>query len=246
MRASHLTGYRPRAFRRILLAAALCGIAATAHAQPEAAKAQPPRAAQAPSGQPPSGIPAEPDSARTDSARTAQPGAQASARPRLPKDKRTQLEGLFAALKVAPDDTSSKVIADRLEQIFSDSGSPAADLLMARASVAAEAKQYELAFALLDQVLTLEPDYVGALSKRATLHYLKDEYGAALADIREVLAREPRHFAMLYGFALILKEIGDEKRALTVLRNALEVNPRLEDAKEMEQQLSIAVEGRGI
>lgn len=171
---------------------------------------------------------------------------QGASRPKLPKDKRARLEGLFAALKVAPDDTSAKVIADRLEQIFGDSGSPAADLLMARASVAAEAKQYDLAISLIDQVLTLEPDYVGALSKRATLFYIQDAYGPALADIREVLAREPRHFAMLYGFALILKELGEEKRALAVLRNALDVNPRLEGAKELEEQLAVTVEGRGI
>lgn len=218
-----------RIFRRLLITAAVCSLAATAHAQAPAGRPEPP-AAQAPSAKP-----AE-----------AAPGSQTAARPRLPKDKRTQLEGLFAALKVAPDDTSSKMIVDRLEQIFSDSGSPAADLLMARATVAAEAKQYELAFSLLDQVLALEPDYIGALSKRATMHYLKDDYGAALADIREVLAREPRHFAMLYGFALILKEIGDEKRALTVLRKALEVNPRLDGAQDMESQLSVTVEGRGI
>lgn len=183
---------------------------------------------------------APPAAAPTDAAR------QGASRPKPPQDKRARLEGLFAALKAAPDDTSAKVIADRLEQVFGDSGSPAADLLMARAAVAAEAKQYALAISLIDQVLTLEPDYVGALSRRATLFYIQNDYGPALADIREVLAREPRHFAMLYGFALILKEIGEDKRALLVLRNALDVNPRLEGAKELEEQLAITVEGRGI
>lgn len=174
------------------------------------------------------------------------PSDPAPARPRLPRDKRSQVEGLFAALKVAPDDRSAKMIADRLDQIFGDSGSPSADLLMARAAAAAEAKETELALQLLDSVIEIEPDYIGALSRRATIFYLRDDYGAALADMREVLAREPRHFAMLYGLALIMRDLGDDKRALQAVRQALAVNPRLDGASELESQLTIKVEGRGI
>lgn len=176
----------------------------------------------------------------------AAPSDPAPARPRLPRDKRSQVEGLFAALKVAPDDRSAKMIADRLDQIFGDSGSPSADLLMARAAAAAEAKETELALQLLDSVIEIEPDYIGALSRRATIFYLRDDYGAALADMREVLAREPRHFAMLYGLALIMRDLGDDKRALQAVRQALAVNPRLDGASELESQLTIKVEGRGI
>lgn len=175
------------------------------------------------------------------------PAAAAKAVPhKLPHDKRTQLEALFAALKVAPDESSSKEIADRLDQIFQDSGSPSADLLMARASVAAEAKQYDLALEILDQVIAFEPDFIGARSKRATILYLTDEYGAALADIREVLAREPRHWAMLYGLALILRDIDEEKRALAAVRAALAINPHIDGAATMEKELSLKVEGRDI
>lgn len=175
------------------------------------------------------------------------PGAAPEApRPRPPKDRRTQLDGLFAALKAAPDDRSAKIIGDRLDQIFADSGSPAADLLMMRANAATEAKQLDLALQLLDQVILLEPDYIGALARRATILYARDDYAAALADIREVLAREPRHYAMLYGLALIFRELGEEKRALEALRRALAVNPHLDGGSEMERQLSLKVEGRPI
>lgn len=163
---------------------------------------------------------------------------------KLPTDKHAQLDGLYAVLKVAPDDSSSRQIADRIDQIFADAGSPSADYLMTRAAVAAEAKQYELALEILDQVIAFEPDYIAALSRRATIRYLRDDYGGALADIREVLAREPRQFSMLYGLALILKDIGDEKRALDAVRRALAINPHIDGADEMEKQLAIKVEGR--
>lgn len=171
---------------------------------------------------------------------------QQPARPRLPRDKRSQLEGLFAALKVAPDERSAKMIADRLDQIFTESGSPSVDLLMVRANAALEARDYDLALKMLDQVIEIEPDYIGALSRRATILYMRDDYGAALVDMREVLLREPRHYAMLYGLALIFREFGDDKRALDAVRKARAVNPRLDGADDMERQLSIKVEGREI
>ncbi|MFG1360428.1 tetratricopeptide repeat protein [Xanthobacter pseudotagetidis] len=167
-------------------------------------------------------------------------------RPRLPKDKRTQLEGLFAALKVAPDERSSKQIADRLEAIFADSGSPSCDILMARALAAADAKQYDLALELLDQVILIEPDYIGAISKRATLRYMKDDYAGALADLREVIAREPRHYASMYGLALIFRDLGDDTRALDAVRRARAVNPRIDGSEDLEDQLTVKVEGRQI
>lgn len=168
------------------------------------------------------------------------------ARPRAPKDKHAQLESLFAALKAAPDARSAEMLADRLDQIVIESGSPTADLLMARAEAAAEAKNLDLALQILDQVITLEPDYIGALSKRATLLYARDDYGAALADIREVLVREPRYFPMLYGLALIMRDMGDDARALKAARRALAVNPHLDGAATLEKELEITVEGRPI
>lgn len=211
-----------------LLSAPLLMVLATA------ALAEPPRVDVLPAPPPPMPKAAPPSS-------DAQP-----ARPRLPRDKRTQVEGLFAALKVAPDERSAKMIADRLDQIFTDSGSPGVDLLMARANAAVEARDYDLALQMLDRVIQIEPDYIGALSRRATILYMRDDYGGALIDMREVLLREPRHYAMLYGLALIFREFGDEKRALDALRRARAVNPRIDGADDMERQLSIKVEGREI
>lgn len=174
------------------------------------------------------------------------PKADAKPRVRAPRDKRTQLEGLYAALKAAPDDDSAKRISDRLDQLFADSGSASADLLMARATIASEAKDYDLALQLLDQIVAVEPDYLAARSRRATIHYLRDEYAEALADIREVLAREPRHYSMLLGLSLILRELGEDQRALDAARRALAVYPRFEAAKDIEKELAGKVDGQDI
>ncbi len=62
---------------------------------------------------------------------------------------------------------------------------------------ATDDKNYDLAIKLLDAVIAIKPDYVEAWNRRATVYYLKQDYGHSLADLREVLAREPRHFGAL-------------------------------------------------
>lgn len=75
---------------------------------------------------------------------------------------------------------------------------------------------------------------------------MKKEYGRALADIHEVLRREPRHFGALSGLGLIMQDLGDDKQALEVYRRALAVYPRLEHIPDVVKQLQEKVEGRDI
>ncbi len=85
-----------------------------------------------------------------------------------------------------------------------------------------------------------------AWNRRATVYYVKKDFGRALADIREVLAREPRHFGALSGLGIILQEIGDDRHALDVFRRALAIHPHLERVPEMVKKLSDKVDGRDL
>ena len=75
---------------------------------------------------------------------------------------------------------------------------------------------------------------------------MKKDYGHALADIREVLTREPRHFGALSGLGLILQEIGDDKHALEAYRRALAIDPHLEHIDDVVKTLREKVEGRDL
>ncbi|MGU3494688.1 tetratricopeptide repeat protein [Xanthobacteraceae bacterium A53D] len=183
---------------------------------------------------------------RPDAKPDGQPSGETNARAKLPRDKRAQLDTLFEALKVAPDESTASALTDRLDSMMSETGSTAGDLLLARANAAADAKKYDLSLALLDEVVEIEPDSVAGFSRKATIYYLQDDYSNALLNIREVLAREPRHFTMWLGLAMILRDIDDEPRALEAVRKALAVNPHLSAAKELESQLAVKVDGRGI
>jgi tetratricopeptide (TPR) repeat protein len=156
------------------------------------------------------------------------------------------LDTLFDALKIAPDETSAKAIEDRIWSVWLVSGSDTCNLLMSRVKTATEEKDYDLAIKLLDAIIEIKPDYVEAWNRRATVYYMKDDYGHALADLREVLAREPRHFGALSGLGLILQEIGDDKDALEAYRKALAIDPHLEHIPDTVKTLTEKVEGRDI
>jgi tetratricopeptide (TPR) repeat protein len=167
--------------------------------------------------------------------------------PQVPKgDRLRNLDFLFGALKVAPNEESAKAIEQRIWAVWIVSPSDTANLLMSRVRTAVEHKDTNLAIELLDGIIKIKPDYVEAWNRRATLYYGKKEYGHALSDIREVLRREPRHFGALSGLGLILQDIGDDKHALEAYRRALEVYPRLQRIPELVKELQQKVEGRDI
>jgi tetratricopeptide (TPR) repeat protein len=158
----------------------------------------------------------------------------------------SNLDTLFKALKVAPDETSAKAIENRIWAAWMISGSDTCNLLMTRVKAAAAAKDYDLALKLLDAIIEIKPDYVEAWNQRATIYYLKDDYAHAIADIGQVLAREPRHFGALSGLGMMLQQLGDDADALKAYRDALAIDPHLENIPDAVKELSVKVEGRAI
>ncbi|WP_428031244.1 hypothetical protein [Ancylobacter sp.] len=184
---------------------------------------------------------------RSDAAQSADPAQPAGPKnAKAEPDPAKRLDALFAALQMAPDPESAKAIAARIDVALTPSGSDTADLLMERASQATQAKQFDLAVELLDGLLRIEPDYLEAWNKRATVFFLRQDFSNALVDLRQVVAREPRHYGAWAGIAIICKEIGDDKRALEAARHALAIYPHLDEIDDLEKELSIKVEGRPI
>jgi tetratricopeptide (TPR) repeat protein len=152
-----------------------------------------------------------------------------------------QLDALFETLKAAKDEEAANAAENSIAALWLDSGSATVDLLMEWTLAAVKEKNYPLALDYLDRILTLKPDYVEGWNTRATVYFMTEDLGRALADIERVLAIEPRHFGALSGLGTILREIGDEKRALEVYRRAIAVDPHLPNVKKAIDDL----EGKG-
>ena len=153
---------------------------------------------------------------------------------------------LFGALKAAPDDTSAEAIENRIWAQWLASGSDTVNLLMVRVKNLMEKEDYDLAVRMLDAIIEIRPQYAEAWNRRATVFYLKKDYVSALADLRQVLRREPRHFGALSGLGTIMQDIGDEKHALDAYRAALDVYLRLKGVDDKVKTLTEKVEGRPI
>lgn len=167
--------------------------------------------------------------------------------PDIPKGERNRnLDFLFGALKVAPDDASAKAVEDRIWAAWTSAGDETTNLLMSRAKKAADEQDYALAIRLLSAIIEIKPDFTEAWNRRATVYFLEKDYVNSVADIAVVLSREPRHFGALAGLGLILQDTGDDKHALAAYRKALEVYPRLKGIDEKVKTLTEKVEGRDL
>ena len=180
----------------------------------------------------------------------AEPGGWVEPPSNLPKisraDRRNNVDFLFGALKAAPDAETAKAVEQRIWALWLASNSDTANLLMTRVKAAIDGQDLDLAIQLLGAIVEIKPDYVEAWNRRATVYYLKKDYERSMADIRQVLAREPRHFGALTGLGLILQDIGDDKRALDIYRRALAVHPHLPRIPHQVKTLTEKVEGRDI
>ena len=161
-------------------------------------------------------------------------------------DAKLNLDKLFEALKVAPTEESAKFVENRIWALWVAAGGDTGNLLMSRVKTAMDSKDYDLAIKLLNAIIDIRPDYVEAWNRRATVYFTQKDFAGALADIHEVLKREPRHFGALSGLGMILQELGDDKHALEAFRRALAVHPKLEKIPDLVKKLSEKVDGRDI
>jgi tetratricopeptide (TPR) repeat protein len=160
--------------------------------------------------------------------------------------RRATLDDLFARLKSAKDEEEAQGIAKLIERRWLRSGSDTADLLMTRASEAIQSKEFPLAVELLDRIITLQPDWAEAWNRRATAFFLLDDTASSMADLRQVLTREPRHFGAWAGLGHIYMASGDKSRALEAYRKALAINPHMEKLRLIVDRLGPEIDGRDI
>ncbi|MBT9369314.1 hypothetical protein [Rhizobium sp. CSW-27] len=150
---------------------------------------------------------------------------------------------LFEALKRERDPDKARSIASQIMSDWKDSGSATINLLMQWADRSIDQKKNAAALDFLDQVTVLQPDYVEAWNRRATLHYAMGDTRKSMADINEVLKKDPRYFPAIAGMATILTEAGEDEPALRAWERFLDIYPADRDAQEAVEKLSEKLAG---
>lgn len=145
----------------------------------------------------------------------------------VPTENRSEetLNDLFDDLRRQTNNKAALRVSRKIWNEWTRSGSDSIDLLMHRVSLAMKDKRNNVALDLLDQVITLAPDYAEGWNRRATLHYTMREFGRSISDIERVLVLEPRHFGALSGLAVMLQVLDKDRHALETWYKVLEIYP---------------------
>jgi len=143
-----------------------------------------------------------------------------------------------------PDQEGWRQIESEIAMEWSKSGSPAMDLLLQRAREAMDEEEFDVALEHLGALTDHAPDFAEGWNARAMVWYAREEFGLALDDLLQALARNPQHFGALSGLALTLEKLGQFEPALRALRAAREVHPHRPDLIEAEARLEKKSGGR--
>jgi tetratricopeptide (TPR) repeat protein len=153
------------------------------------------------------------------------------------------LDRLFQRLQSTQSEEEAQRVEVAIRRVWSRSGRAGVDALAAHAVEAMHAGQYNQALAFLDKVVETAPQFAEGWNLRATVHYLRDDFRPAVADIGHVLSLEPRHFGALAGLGRIMLEMEDRKAALWAFERALAVNPHLPEVRDQIEQLQDELAG---
>ena len=153
------------------------------------------------------------------------------------------LDDLFDALRTA-EGPAAEAIEGRIWEEWSKTGSASMDLLLERGREAMEAGDPQQAVEHFTALIDHAPDFAEAYNARATAYFQSGLFGPSLEDIRQVLARNPRHFGALSGLGLILEDLGESEAALRAYREVLSLYPAREGLDETIRRLELEIEGQ--
>lgn len=170
--------------------------------------------------------------------------ADETAKPELTHEQK--LDALFAELKREDNERAAQRVSSRIWQEWNRSGSASIDLMMGWAQKAIEDKKFDVAMDFLDQVTTMDPKYPEGWNRRATLHFLMNNFGKAMADIEQTLELEPRHFGALAGMAEIMQALDRKQLALAAYQRVLDIYPMDRNAQNKVSEISEELAGESI
>jgi tetratricopeptide (TPR) repeat protein len=121
--------------------------------------------------------------------------------------------------------------------VWSRSGDPEADQLLAQGIEQMRRQEGQAAIDTFSELIRRKPDFAEGWNKRATVYFLMGEFTKSLADCDEVMKRNPYHYGALSGYGMIYMQLGQPDRALGYLERALAINPNLREVEETVQML---------
>lgn len=147
-----------------------------------------------------------------------------------PPDIAEAQEALFAEARAATTPAEGQAVAPELWKLWATAPDEPAQALLDRGMEARASWDFLAALDALDRLVDYCPDYAEGYNQRAFVHFLSQNYDAALVDLDLALERAPSHVAAMSGKALTLMGLGRQDEAQAVLREAVALNPWIPEA----------------
>jgi len=126
------------------------------------------------------------------------------------------------------------------------SGSATVDFLFERGQAALQAGRAVEAIDHFSAVIDHAPAFAEAWNGRATAFFLANRLGQSLADIEEVLIRNPSHFGALAGLGMIMEQLEQPERARRAYQASAAINPHQPNVNAALARLDLALQGQSL
>ncbi len=144
-----------------------------------------------------------------------------------PPDHTDQMTALIEAVQQAPDERSARALSNQMWALWARAPDATAQEMLDRGMGLRRVFDLLSARRAFDELIVYCPTYAEGYNQRAFVHFISQDYTAALADLDRALELNPRHIAALSGKALSLFGLGRDAEGQIVLRQALALNPWL-------------------
>lgn len=142
-----------------------------------------------------------------------------------------ELDALFKQLQQAPTNSVAQVVEGKIWEAWLEAPDDNAEALLSQLTYAMSVGRLDLALRLSNQLVDSNPTFAEAWNKRATIQYLLGAHGQSVADIKETLLLEPRHFGALSGLGLIFMASENYEAALDAFNAVLTLSPQSANAR---------------
>lgn len=144
-------------------------------------------------------------------------------------DHSQRLDQIIGELGAARGEGAARALSQQLWELWLDAPDGKAQALLDKGMRQRTEYDFLGARDTLDALIEYCPDYAEGYNQRAFASFLRQDYDAALVDLDAALTIMPNHVAALSGKALTLMGLGRDEEGQDVLRQALRLNPWLQE-----------------
>ncbi len=144
-----------------------------------------------------------------------------------PTERTAEHSALMGQLRSAENETQARDLNNALWAIWTTAPDAAAQAMLDEGMSRRASFDFLGAIKALDRLVVYCPQYPEGYNQRAFVHFLRQNYPAALRDLQRVLEMMPDHIGAASGLALTFIEMGRHDEGQAALRYALSLNPWL-------------------